>query len=307
MPLFLGIDGGGTKTTCAVGDDTSVIATVTGPGSNVVRLGEPESRAALQAAISQACNEAQISPLRIQSACIGAAGASHLEVAATVKSIVRNVLPNALVDVVGDMVIAHEAALHSGPGVLVISGTGSIAYGRNAAGETARAGGWGFAVSDEGSGHWIGKTAVVEALRASDAQIPTTLLDRMLAAWQVSSRDDLVQRANSSPPPNFADLFPVVQQAADEGDKLATELLSRAGLELWQLASVVLDRLWKPEEPVRIGVAGGVFVNSPQVRGTFETAFLRTRPNASVSFEFTDPVLGALSLARKAHAAAEAQ
>ena len=60
--------------------------------------------------------------------------------------------------------IALEAAFGSGPGVIVIAGTGSIAYGRNREGQTARAGGWGFAISDEGSGHWIGRTAVAAAI-----------------------------------------------------------------------------------------------------------------------------------------------
>jgi N-acetylglucosamine kinase-like BadF-type ATPase len=306
MPLFLGIDGGGTKTTCVVGDERSILGTGTGSGSNVIRLGEAEARAGLHAAISQACCEAKVSPLRIQFACVGAAGAGNPKTAAVVKSTVRNILPNAEVNVVGDMVIAHEATLHSDPGVLVIAGTGSIAYGRNAAGETARAGGWGFAVSDEGSGQWIGKTAVVVALRAFDSQRPTLLMDRIMTGWNLGSRDDLVRHANSNPGPNFAELFPVVQQTAQEGDKLAIEVLSRAAAELCDLASIVIKRLWKSSERVRVGVAGGVFVNSPQVCESFQTWLHETRPLVDVSFDITEPVHGALSLARRSHQAAEA-
>lgn len=307
MPLYLGIDGGGTKTTCAVGDDTSIRATATGPGSNVIRLGEAQARAGLCAAISQACCDAGISPLRIQSACVGAAGASNSDVNATVKAIVRSILPNAEVSVVGDMVIAHEAALHSHPGVLVIAGTGSIAYGRNAAGDTARAGGWGFAVSDEGSGQWIGRTAVSETLRAFDANRRTSLLDRIIGSWQLGSRDDLVRHSNTSPPPNFSDLFPVVQKTAEEGDALASSILSRAGTELAQPAAVVLERLWKPGDRVRVGVVGGVFANSRHVRESFYNSIHRAWPKASVCFTITDPVHGALLLARKSFLAAEAR
>jgi glucosamine kinase len=303
MALYLGIDGGGTKTTCAVGDDTSTIATITGPGGNVIRVGEAEARKSLQAAISQGCCEAKVSPLRIQAACVGAAGAGHAEVAAAVKGMVRNILPNAAIQVVGDMVIAHEATLHGEPGVLVIAGTGSIAYGRNAAGETARAGGWGFQVSDEGSGQWIGRKAVTEALRAFDANESNELMDRIIAAWKLPSRDDLIRFANNSPTPNFSELFPVVQQAADEGDGAALRILSQAAEELCSLARIVLARLWKNTDPVKLGVAGGVFANSSQVREAFERLLKNLRPNISVSFELTDPVLGALSIARKLHAA----
>lgn len=303
MPLYLGIDGGGTKTTCAVGDDTSVFGVATGPGSNVIRLGEAQARAGLQSAISQACCQADVSPLRVQSVCVGVAGASNPEVNATVRQMVRQILPNAEVNVVGDMVIAMEAALHGHPGVVVISGTGSIAYGRNQLGHTARAGGWGFAISDEGSGQWVGRTAVAESLRASDASRPTILLDRILQQWNLESRDHLVRHANSSPSPSFAELFPVVQKAAEERDAIAGELLARAGAELSQLALVVMHRLWQPKDVVRIGVAGGVFANSGQVRRAFYNSLRAAWPNIAVCFQIAEPVVGALWMARQSVAA----
>ncbi len=301
MPLYLGIDGGGTKTTCVVGDDTSVLATASAPGSNVIRLGEAEAKLGLQAAISQACCQASISPLRVVSACVGVAGATNDEVNATVRKIVRQALPNAHVVVVGDMEIAREAALGDGPGVIAIAGTGSIAYGRNTSGETARAGGWGYAISDEGSGQWIGRRAVAESMRAFDAARENILFDRVLQCWSLGSRDELIRHANATPAPNFAELFPVVTQAADDGDGLAADILCQAGAELAQLSLVVLHRLWKPNDKVRIGVAGGVFANSAQVRMAFNYALQKAWPGVSVCFEITDPVMGALGMARRTH------
>jgi AraC-like DNA-binding protein len=111
MAFYIGIDGGGTKTTCAVGDEQSLLATANGSGSNVVRLGEQQAKLGLQSAIAQACREASVSPLRVVAACIGAAGATNPDVNAAVKVMARQILPNAEVTVVGDMVIAHEAAL----------------------------------------------------------------------------------------------------------------------------------------------------------------------------------------------------
>ncbi len=299
MAFFVGIDGGGTKTTCVVGDDSSVLATANGPGSNLVRLGEAEAKIGLQTAISQACREASISPLRVQAACVGAAGASNPEVNAAVRLIVQRALPNAAVVVVGDMVIAHEASLGHRAGVLTIAGTGSIAYGRNEKGETARAGGWGFAISDEGSGQWIGRTAVSAALRALDEQKSSVLMEQILKDWGLGSRDDLVRYANGSPAPNFSELFPVVLEAAAQGDGPARETLGRAGSELAHLALVVLRRLWNSDESVRIGVAGGVFANSRDVRSAFHQALRKEWPRVSVCFRIVDPVIGALGMARQ--------
>lgn len=300
MALYLGIDGGGTKTTCVVGDDESTLATATGEASNIVRFGEESARKTLHGVISQACSSAGVSPLRIASACIGAAGAASAETSEAVRRIVRQMLPNAEVQVVGDMVIASEAVLQGDPGVVVIAGTGSIAYGRNAAGETARAGGWGFAISDEGSGEWIGKQALRATMRSLDAQRKTILLERVCSLWKLRSRDELVRFANSTPAPIFAELFPIVETSADDGDEVARTVLGRAGEELAALVEMVIKRLWKPADLVSVGVSGGVFAHSEYVRHAFHNSLNEMPYKCSVSFEINDPAMGALWMARRA-------
>jgi glucosamine kinase len=121
--------------------------------------------------------------------------------------------------------------------VIAIAGTGSIAYGRDAAGHTARAGGWGFAISDEGSGHWIGRRAISAILNARDQGLETALTAMVLHAWKLATLDELVQQANSTPPPDFPRLFPVVLRAADQGDAIARDLLADAGAKLANLAA----------------------------------------------------------------------
>ncbi len=155
MAYYLGIDGGGSKTICVVGDESSLLATVTAGGSNITRVGEAGARETLQQAIREACLAAKINPQQVLRACIGAAGAGREEIASTVRKIVAEIIPGEI-EVVGDMEIALAAAFGKGPGVIVIAGTGSIVFGRDAQGKVARAGGWGFAISDEGSAHWIG-------------------------------------------------------------------------------------------------------------------------------------------------------
>src|SRR5262249_42209061 len=152
-------------------------------------------------------------------------GAARPEIGAAIRGILAEITP-ATVEVVGDHVIALEAAFGSGPGVIAIAGTGSIVYGRDSAGKTVRAGGWGFAISDEGSGQWIGREAVSAVMRAHDAQQSTDLSEMVLQRWSLKSFDELVQAANATPPPEFPHLFPVVLRASEAGDSIARTILS---------------------------------------------------------------------------------
>jgi glucosamine kinase len=298
MPIYLGIDGGGTQTTCAVGDDTTVLATAAAGGSNIVRLGEHEARINLHEAISKACAAARISPEVVEAVVVGIAGASVPPVKETVANMVRELVP-VEIEVVGDMVIAMEAAFAGLPGVVVISGTGSVAFGRNELGEAGRAGGWGHAISDGGSGMWIGRSAVSAVMRALDTGSPTTLLRGILDAWHLDSIEGLVQKANAAPPPDFPQLFPVVETAATGGDEIAQQVLSAAGGELAWVASVVIGRLWPEPQPVRVAIGGGVFAHSRMVRRTFWAQLRAERPYAAVNFKIIQPVAGALWLARR--------
>jgi N-acetylglucosamine kinase-like BadF-type ATPase len=235
----------------------------------------------------------------VDAAVVGIAGASVPPVKETVANMVRDLVPTAIIEVVGDMVIAMEAAFAGLPGVVVISGTGSVAFGRNHLGEAARAGGWGHAISDAGSGLWIGRAAIAAVMRALDTATPTTLLRGILDAWHLDSIEGLLQKANASPPPDFPQLFPAVESAASAGDAIAQQILSAAGNELAWLASVVIGHLWPKPQPVRVAIGGGVFAHSRLVRRTFWTQLRAERPCAAVSFKIIQPVTGALWMARR--------
>ncbi|MGC2745255.1 MAG: BadF/BadG/BcrA/BcrD ATPase family protein, partial [Candidatus Angelobacter sp.] len=166
MPLYLGIDAGGTKTDCAVSNGAELLGQATGASCKLARVGKERGRENLQAVIRQATQTAHVDASEIQHVCIGMAGASLAEAVHWAQQTIRELMPESTIYVAGDHVIAHRAAFGTSPGVLVISGTGSIAFGRNQNGETARAGGWGPNVSDEGSAFWVGREAVTEALHA---------------------------------------------------------------------------------------------------------------------------------------------
>jgi N-acetylglucosamine kinase-like BadF-type ATPase len=296
VAIYLGIDGGGSKTTCLVGDESSILGSGSSSGSNIVRVGEPAAREAMAAAIRQACTVAGVSPAQISRACIGAAGAGRPEVRDAIHRAVAAVIAGDL-EVVGDTVIALDAAFGSGAGVATIAGTGSIAYGRNAQGETARAGGWGFAISDEGSGHWIGREAVRAALHAHDEGEKPVLLERAMKVLGVTAHEQLVLAANAAP--DFSALAPAVFAAADAGDILASQVLHHAGNELARLALVVLRRLFSEREQVPVAMVGGVFRNSPLVRQVFYNTVSSDFARANVLPMVVDPVQGALARARR--------
>ena len=304
MPYYLGIDGGGTKTTCAVGDESRLLATATAGPSNIVRVGEVRARESLQQSVRQACAAVGISPAQISHSCVGAAGAARPELAGIVRRSLAEILPTPI-DVVGDMQIALEAAFDTGPGVIVNAGTGSFAYGRDRHGTAVRAGGWGFAIGDEGSAHWIGRAAVSAVLRASDlADGPVPILQSPLSAslqkaWGVTSLADLARAANSIPPPDFAALFPAVAASTDD---LAIQVLTHAGRELAAVAMVVIRRLFSKDHASAVPVAmtGGVFRHAPLVRQVFYNELRTLDPRAEVNPQAVEPVEGALRMARRA-------
>ena len=312
VPYYLGIDGGGTKTTCAVGDESRLLATATAGPSNIVRVGEAQARESLQQSVRQACAAAGITPAQVSRTCVGGSGAARPELAEIVRRSLAEILPTPI-DVFGDMQIALEAAFDTGPGVIVNAGTGSFAYGRDQQGAAVRAGGWGFAIGDEGSAHWIGRAAVNAVLRAADPRIAdlrdgtpksdslpgSSLSAALLKVWGVTSFADLARAANSIPPPDFAALFPAVSASADD---LAKQVLSSAGWDLASVSIVVIRRLFGKDHTgcVPVAITGGVFRHAPLVRQVFYNELRTLEPRAEVNPQVVEPVEGALRMARRA-------
>jgi N-acetylglucosamine kinase-like BadF-type ATPase len=298
VAFYLGIDGGGTKTRCVLGDETRILATAVAGGSNLIRLGEAQARESLHNSLLEVCATAKIGPDRIHGICIGAAGAGRPEIARKIQGILTELTP-ASIEVVGDMVIALEAAFGDGPGVIAIAGTGSIVYGRDSTGRTARAGGWGFAISDEGSGHWIGRNAVATILRARDAGQDTALAALVLQAWNLPDLSALVEAANAQPPPDFPRLFPVVLKAASDRDSMARALLADAGSQLAGLTAKVVSRLMPKSPHAPVAMTGSVFRQSAEVRQVFYNCLHARFPGLQVRNELVEPVEGALARARR--------
>src|ERR671919_128842 len=174
----LGIDAGGTKTVCYLADASGqIIGEGRGGGANLQAHGELEVEKVFHAVIDQAIGEHAILPAAI---CLGVAGVDRAEDDRVVRAIVRRLGFKSHALVVNDALVALIAGNGDEPGVVLISGTGSIAYGVNAAGYAARSGGWGYVLGDEGSGYWIGRSALAAAVREADGRGPKTRLTPLI-------------------------------------------------------------------------------------------------------------------------------
>jgi glucosamine kinase len=295
VTFFLGIDGGGTKTRCVLGDENSVLASGSAAGCSVLRVGEACARDSLAGAIHEACVQAGVSPRQITRTCAGVTGAGDDGIASLVQRLLIEILGGAI-EVIGDMEVALESAFGGGPGIVMVAGTGSIAYGRNERGQTARAAGWGRVVSDEGSGYWIGVEAIRASLRAHDRGEQPRLLTAVMESLGAKTVHDLAVRVNGDPTTDFAALFPVLLASSDP---IATELLNRAGKELGMTAAACGRRLFFEGEKFAVATHGGVFASSARVKSVFNEKLMELCPNATLVDIAIDPAAGALHRARR--------
>ncbi len=303
---FLGVDGGQSKTTAVIGDENGRVL-ASGRGGPCNHAGAPEGRAkfinAISTSLSAACSEAGLdaATVRFASACLGLSGGP-----ADKQAILGQILAADRMLVTDDATIALSGALAGEPGIVVIAGTGSIAFGRNAQGRTARAGGWGYLFGDEGGGFWIARQALRAALRWEEGWGPPTALRAMLldstGARNVGARNmnDLMHRCYTPefPRPRIAALSVLVNHAAERGDPVAQEILSEASRELAQLARAVRSQLFEAQESARCTYIGGVF-ESRNVRALFRES-LEAEPGWLVTPPVHDPAIGALLEAYRA-------
>jgi N-acetylglucosamine kinase-like BadF-type ATPase len=226
-------------------------------------VGGVEGRAKLSRAVGEctqkACAEAGIdlASVTFEAACFGMSGGPDDKVA-----ILREILPAHRLEVTTDAVIALAGALAGEPGIITIAGTGSIAFGRNADGRTARAGGWGYIFGDEGGAFDVTRQALRAALRHEEGWgPPTSLHAQLLKAGGAATANDLLHAFYTTvwPRPRVAALSRLVDEAARAGDAIAREILLNAAQQLASLTGSVRRQLWRPGEAARVAYIGGLF------------------------------------------------
>lgn len=296
----LGIDAGGTKTRALLADESArVVADALGGGANLRTHGELEVEKVLHGVIEETCAGAPgATPVAI---ALGIAGADRPADEKVLRAILRRIGFRDRVVVTNDARIAFVAGSLRRVGLALVCGTGSIAWGRNRAGEIARSGGWGWHLGDEGSGFWIGERAIRDVLRAADGRGLATSLDQALSEHFSIARPDQILYAiydGDFPRTQVAKFAPRVEEAARAGDAVAREILSDAAGELTEAAVSVRDRLRLEESAYDVVLSGGTFTAVPTLAD--DVARRLASDNAHVFRLLEEPAIGAVKLAIEA-------
>lgn len=301
MQYSIGFDGGGSKTECVVLDSAGkIIGEGRGGPSNPLRCGFDAAFGSLRQAANEALNTAGLHTSSISGVCAGLAGAGRKSVVRRVLVFLAQEFSRAVAQVTTDFEIALETAVGSGPGVVLIAGTGSAAYGRNAAGETVRAGGYGPWVGDEGSAFEIGRRAVAAVARTRDTGGPVTLLTNMIpTALDCPDWDELMLRIIKNPDDIFPALFSVVVEAADAEDSAAKEILFTSAIGLGSLAMIVVRRLGMNDQEFPLVKCGGVFGHSRMLDALLDSVVVSGALRAKVSRIDVSPAVGAARMAAR--------
>jgi N-acetylglucosamine kinase-like BadF-type ATPase len=217
-----------------------------------------------------------------------------------VRALLRRIGYKARTLVVNDAMVALEAGAPGAPGVVIISGTGSIAYGRNSANQAARVGGWGHALGDEGSGYWIGRAALRAVLREADRRGPRTALTPLLLRhFGVPEAQSLIHEVyqGSLRPAAIGALAQCVQAAFGEEDPAAVGILRAAADELEAAGVSVSRRLGMVDEPFVFLLAGGIFRAVPWLRDELLRRLPEAVPSSTARLLDVEPASGAVALA----------
>jgi N-acetylglucosamine kinase-like BadF-type ATPase len=265
MTFFLGVDGGQSGTTALIGDETGRILGEGEAGPcNHAQAGEGRAKLerAVGASLAQACAASSLNPATVHfaAACFGMSGGPEDK-----QAILAEILRTDRLVVTTDAVTALAGATAGGQGVITIAGTGSIAFGRNAQGSTARAGGWGYIFGDEGGAFDLVRQSLRAALRMEEGWgPPTALRGVLLEATGSASSNEMLHRfyTDEWPRSRVATLARRVDEAAVDGDAVALEIVNRAAMELAMLAASVRGQLWDAGDAVDIAYIGGVFESS---------------------------------------------
>ena len=293
MRIFLGVDGGGTKTDFLLIDESGrVLASRREGSAYYLEIGVEALQAMMMQGIRGVLADASISPNDVSFACIGLpAYGEDSALLPRLDAIASGLLPAPRYLCVNDMVCGWAGALAGRDGINIVAGTGSIGYGEFE-GRRARAGGWGELFGDEGSAYWVARHALTLFSRMSDARADQgPLYELMREHFKV--RNDLdVCAAVYGPPPmarsELAALAPIVSRAARAGDRQAQRIIETAAQELAAVVHAVRDQLRVPAQlPLAVSYSGGMF---QQANGLTQKLESNLR-NGERRYEFAAPKL----------------
>lgn len=296
MSIYIGVDAGGTKTAVLVANGDRIVARSTG-GPGVVRAGRAlQAASRITAAVRNALTDAGL--LHGDVLVVGAAGVGRDPERTELRETLRGERLAERVIVTGDLDIALEAAFGAKPGIVLVSGTGSVAVARAPDGVLHRRGGYGWQMGDEGSGYAIGRAALLAIGRARDGlDDPTLLSDLVLSKGPARDFDELVRWSTTADPSEVAALAQMVFEAAERNDAAAGAIITEAAKSLGELAGSMVGFFGK-SGPISVAMAGGNLSAGRSLRAPV-LALLKKATRLSPIDAALDPAEGALALARR--------
>jgi glucosamine kinase len=289
MSIVLGIDGGGTRTRASIIAGEKTVAFAEDGSIKRLRVGAEAAEENLRTLLTEVFRQAGIST--VDAASVGVASATMPGVPEWITAVFREFSIECS-EVVGDEVIALDAAFRGGPGILQIAGTGSNTIGRAPNGARESAGGWSSRLGDEGSGYWIGLHAVRRALRAYDREEPTQILEKVGEIWGTTNIEELVNLGDSTPGPDFAALAPAINDLAEAGDPVALGVMHQAAADLVDFVLLVRAKLRRKhnlKSEVPVAWIGSVVGKARLVREGFFAGLHASAPEMPV---LQDEVVG---------------
>lgn len=299
MSTVLGIDGGGTNTRAAIVVDGKIVAHGQSGSIKRLRVGAEAAEANLRAVLKEVF--AQSGEKDIEAASCGVASASMPGITEWITAVFDD-FGIEKSEVVGDHVIALDAAFRGGPGILQIAGTGSNTIGRAADGSEESAGGWSSRLGDEGSGYWIGVNSVRRALHAHDREEPCGIIQKVSEIWGTPTMDDFINLGDGTPGPDYAALAPAIDELAHAGDRVAIGVLQQAASDLVEFVLLVRAKLRRKHNiagEVPVAWTGSVIEKMSLVREAFFAGLLQGAPNMPVSQKAVVSLDGAIWRAQR--------
>jgi N-acetylglucosamine kinase-like BadF-type ATPase len=298
MHYVLGFDGGGTKTECVLLDSQHQVRATTRSGpSNPFRIGHEAAATALTEAAQSAAREAGIEIRQIAALCAGLAGVGSSQSHEEMQQHIANAFPNVKLRLITDLELSLEAIAQP-EAIVLVAGTGSSALGRDAQGRTARAGGHGPLLSDQGSAYDVGHLAVAAAVRERDRTgFDSAIGAAILRHLKFSNWTELRDRARTAADEVFPRVFPVVAQAAESGEAHAQTLLRNAAQEIALLAEVLVHRLKLRDSAVYIAKTGGMVSASKFFDAQLDAQLKKIAPRATIGLLPVPPAEAAARLA----------
>ncbi|WP_196493792.1 N-acetylglucosamine kinase [Ornithinibacillus caprae] len=300
----IGIDGGGTKTIGAIVDESGHVYAKSEVGpSNPNSVDTSLVKSELEK-ICYSLREQQPEVFaQVTNVFAGMSGGDHQENQQLLKSILEGCFPKHVkVNIDNDAITALYSGTLGKPGVVQISGTGSITFGVNEHGERQRVGGWGYLFSDYGSGYAIGRDGVSEAFKAYDGITEETVLIRLLEMhYQVTSLPDIIPfiYQSKNPRTELASISKIVSEAADLGDQVAAKIYQKNGEDLGQSIVCLSKKLFPHTCKVPVVLTGGVFKRHDLLMDTMQEVLVKSDIRGEFIIPLVEPIGGAVIAALK--------